>query len=207
MEIKQETNTQKITETATTTDNSIAYKGTVTVSLVKNKKIISSNTYKNTGKLPLFKFIVDCLGGKYSIAEPNRPKFVQLFSAGEAGTSSDVNIATVLASSSSIRTPQKIIYSDTPELEYISQNSIDSASVYFKFTIPYTQLSSLDNINLIALYSQDNYSDTSSPSAYFKIVNSSDNTKLGALISNPSAIDSTYSLYIQWKMTVQGLSN
>jgi hypothetical protein len=153
MEKTQDTN--KIQQVTNTTN--IKYEGKVVVSIVKGKKVISSTTYKNKGKLPLFRFIVDCLRGDYSSAEAYRPKYIQLLSAGKSGD--DVPAESTSMFSTTI-TP-KIIYQQTPATFYYKKKNNtteDYATITFKFMIPFSQLNSQANINLFCLYDQESYS-------------------------------------------------
>jgi hypothetical protein len=191
------------TKTNTNPQNNISYEGIVSITLNKNKKKIKTLKYKNTGKLPLFRFIVDCLRGSYSIAEPHRPKYIQLFTAGSKGTLvSTINVNSILQNSDNLITPQKIIYQSTPLTTYDNNN--DEASITFKFMIPYSQLKTIENINLMALYDQDSFTSNSKiPSAYFLLTKlDGSNTVLDSLLDD-TTVDNSYSIYIQWKLVVK----
>jgi hypothetical protein len=191
-------------------DNSIGYEGHVKVSLVQDGVVLNTKEYHNTGKLPLFRFVVDCLKGSYSDAELNRPKFIQLFTAGADGGSvpSSDTVESYFSQDSRIKTPQKIIYQGTPLTEYIEKTTDipeDEAKITFKFMVPYTQLTDINDINLFALYSQSNYNSTLHPSAYFlltKLVGTT--SELSTLIDTTSiSMNSNYSVYIQWTMIIK----
>jgi hypothetical protein len=196
---KTETNTVKNT-VKTTNNNSFGYTGNVKVSVYSGKKKINLFTNKNNGTKQLFQFFADVLKSDYTRAETERPKYIQLFSAGKQGDDIPSPITY-----EDIRTPQKIVYQSTPLITL--DNVANTYIVIFKFIIPFTQLSeSWDNINLFALYSDTNYKTNNSPSAYFIL---KDGTKLGSLIDSsiPKNNAYKYSLYIEWKMSVNNPSN
>lgn len=58
-------------------EQSIGYQGTVSVKIQRGNKIISSNTYHNSGMPNLFKFLANCLAG--SISADGKPVKIKLF--------------------------------------------------------------------------------------------------------------------------------
>ena len=50
----------------TTLKDGLGYEGKVTLTLKNNNHIIKSKTYKNNGTVHLFKFLGDCLAGRYT---------------------------------------------------------------------------------------------------------------------------------------------
>jgi hypothetical protein len=203
--------TTKSTTSNVAVNNTVSYQGSVKVSLMKNKKIISSKIYKNTGKLPLFRFMVDCLAGDYDVANNNLPKFVQLFSLGKAGEAIPTTIE--FTTPTIPRTPQKIIYQSHPLKTYTPEikdntgaiTTSENATITFKFMVPYSQLTNDDNndINCFALYSQTNYSSNTNPSAYIVLTDSTDKTKLGTITVEKN---NHFVIYIEWTMTISNNS-
>ena len=62
-EIKEK-NSEKELE-ATPKNDSIKYKGTIGVSILKNGKVIKTNKFHNNGRYPLFQFLCECLRSNY----------------------------------------------------------------------------------------------------------------------------------------------
>ena len=56
---------------------SFSYEGSVKMQIQRNGKIVSTKTFKNSGRMPLFKFLCNCLAGVYS--EQSRPVKLKLF--------------------------------------------------------------------------------------------------------------------------------
>lgn len=199
---------KKIVEQIPTT-TTIKYEGTVQVSLLKGNKTISKKTCHNRGKGPLFQSIGHCLVGDYQSAELTRPKYLALFSAGNKGAAApttDTAVKTILDNITNYRTSTPIIYQGTPLresfLENDSEYSNDEERVTIKFMIPFTQLTSTADINLFCLYGYNNQANTTNPSAYFLLTDSTTPTILDTLIPASITLDADYSLYIQWTLKI-----
>ena len=55
----------------------IKYTGQVTVTIKQKDKIISQQTYHNNGKYELFRFLCECIAGKYN--SDLGPYYIRLF--------------------------------------------------------------------------------------------------------------------------------
>lgn len=194
--------------------NGIGYKGTVTVKIGNKKSILSSTTINNSGLIPLFQFLCKCLRGDYSEVELLRPKFIRIFSLGRGTSSTNPSSANAdvvpegsfadLASTYpeiSLTTP---LYSGNPNINL--NTSSNEASISFHFVIPFTQLSQYDNLNMIALYSQQNRSNKEQASAYIIVKNKTNSDYLGDIVEE-SGINinddnsNEYNLFIEWELS------
>ena len=199
-EIKEK-NPEKELE-ATSKNDSIKYKGTIGVSILKNGKIIKTNKFHNNGRYPLFQFLCECLRGNYKNAEPFRPKYISLFNVSSAEYEKYKNGNTSinnLFNSGNRTTIGAISFKGTPYLN-VSQDGINgTATLTYTFSIPFINLRNTD-ANAIALYGNENW-DTSyiNPSAYYINVNS--DGKLTKLIGE--SLGSNYSVLVDWTMTFE----
>ena len=199
-EIKEK-NPEKELE-ATPKNDSIKYKGTIGVSILKNGKVIKTNKFHNNGRYPLFQFLCECLRGNYKNAEPFRPKYISLFNVSSAEYVKYKNKNTTidkLFNSDNRTTIGAISFKGTPYLN-VSQEGINGiATLTYTFSIPFINLRNTD-ANAIALYGNENW-DTSyiNPSAYYINVNrDGDLTKLIG-----ESLDSNYSILVDWTMTFE----
>lgn len=184
----------------------IIYEGAVSVDIVSNKGKIKvfSKTYHNQGKLPMFKFITLCLTGAYTGAEPLRPKYLNVFSAGTKGDNvpNDEAIMSDKLNTDNRRISVPIFYEGTPK--HLPEANKKASKTLFKFTIPLTQLSDIKDINLFTLSGTENKETINDPSAYFVLTETKDNiTVLGNLV--PEGIDASkdYTIFIQWEITIK----
>lgn len=176
-------------------DSSIKYSGKVTVSVVDNNgRVIKSYTNHNEGCEPLKNFLAACLAGYYQSANLLRPQYVRVFSLGAEGD----DIPSVVYTDERTMTP---VLADTT-VKYDSTNH----SATFKFMIPYSRLylTTGHDINLYAIYGNQNVTTASTPSAYFIIKKQDDQTKLGKAFDMATAIASQnkLNLLIEWTMTL-----
>ncbi len=142
---------------------SIGYSGSVKLTTLVDNKIISVKTYKNSGALPLFSFIGNCLIGNFNSAGRARPFKIKLLE----DTTSDANVppnADTIYDERSIFIP----VSTAPEL-IITNNSQANSScqVKFSFVFPISHVHT-SNANVIALYGLDT-NELTEFSAYYRL--------------------------------------
>ena len=94
------------------------------------------------------------------------------------------------------KTSTAIIYNTRPNIFLDGSNS----SITFKFLIPFSQLKNKDNINLFALYGENNKSSINSPSATFLLLD--EYGSLGSAISSSDNNKDYYTLSVEWVMRV-----
>jgi hypothetical protein len=87
----------KVDNNKTKSTNAIGYKGSVSVKLVKNGKVLKTKTAHNMGCDALFEFLVNALGSRYSGQES--PKYLRCFY--NDGTPTEANLGTELTISPS----------------------------------------------------------------------------------------------------------
>lgn len=182
-------NNKKTKKSPSTTSNTttITYQGNVKINVVdRNNKIIKSFNSHNDGKYPLFKFILLCLGEEYTAASDLAPKYIRLFDAKDKDNPKYEEEKTSTA----------IIYNTRPNIVLDK----DDSSITFKFLIPFSQLKNKENINLFALYGENNKSTSDSPSATFLLLDEDGN--LGSAISSSDNSKDYYTLSVEWTMRV-----
>lgn len=188
---------------------SIGYEGKVTIQLRKGKKIIGKKILHNEGNLPLFQFLASCVKGSYSNVESLRPKFIKIFTIGNAEDELplyDSFNELVNKETTNLISLNFPLYSSEPKIVDDAPNN--KSSVTFKFIIPFTQLSQYENLNMIALYSQYYFNTDENASAYIIITKmSGENEVLGDIIeeigltSITNADANLYNLFIEWTMS------
>lgn len=192
----------------TSNNLNIGYSGKVKIDLVKGTKIIKSKEYTNTGNWPIFYFLGLCLSGEYHKAELYRPKYLRLFSAGNAGTDpTGIDINNILSNEDNITSLNLILYNQTPHTSK-NETTIESpngdAETMFKFVVPFTQILNEVNkpTNLFVLYDQTNKDVINTPSTYFLLLN--EEGKLDDIFSQEEdLISNDYNLFIQWTINIQ----
>lgn len=154
------------------------------------------------------------MAGNFTAVEATRPQFIQIFTAGDAGTQippvkewTDFNN---VFNSTNLRTLVPYPYMSAPavfKIEDSVKDSYGSSSITYKFMIPFTQLGNrtssdnLKNLNVIALYSRQYKDIVDQPSCFVFVTNGEEN-KLGSLIEGVLTGIATdkypqYSLYIE----------
>lgn len=176
-------------------NSGLSYKGKVSVKIKDGKRTVFSKKLKNNGKWPLFLFFAQCLTGKYSEAESQRPNYIQLYNVTNTTKLFDTN-TTWNERSSAIK------ISTSPAVNYINNTDedtqqVESASGTLKFTIPFSLITDKTDINLLVLRSKDlsKYSDKN-VCAYI-IVDSKD------IIPEELSTKEKYILYIDWTLSIQ----
>lgn len=175
------------------------YEGTITVKLKHGKRVVKTMTFHNRGRWPLFNFVALAAGGQYEIAESFRPKYIRIFNGGTAGATIPDTEAGIIAllTDANDKTTTAILYNTSPETGYSDTNN--TAYVKYKFFIPTTQLIATRNLNLLAVYCQDQKNIKNSPNAYFTVKDATDTTKWGELIN--ATVSESYNLEVVWTMT------
>ena len=134
----------------------INYQGSIKVSVVRGDKVVRKKTFKNEGRWPLFRHLVECLRGNYEEAEGNRPIVLGLFSI-PYNDSSSGNIPTIREGEiSSLSDKQKVSYyakldnsrlgspglfMTQPKIEVEDTKNIGSANITYTFLIPFSVIS------------------------------------------------------------------
>ena len=134
-------------------NSAMNYKGKVEIKILEGKKVISSKTIHNKGKWPLFLFFAQCLTGKYSIAEQQRPSYIQLFNI------NNLDESVLFSDTTWEQRTYPIKVSTSPGVDYTqttTQSQVESARGVFKFTIPFTLITDTSNVNLMTLKSPSN---------------------------------------------------
>lgn len=194
--------------------DSISYEGNIKVSILKGKKVCSTNIYKNSGRWPLFLFLNMCLKGDYKNAEILRPNFIDVFYCGEVGDGYIPNIIDaqepklITYLNSETRKTLTTIPSNLSKKITTKEDNIGSSSIKYEFIIPFTQLvDGITTIDSLALYSSNSSGEYQNPCAFFFIKGEKekDRWKFGNLLKNISTENikrDEYSLYIEWTLSL-----
>lgn len=189
----------------------IGYKGQVNITVRHGDKIISKQTYKNSGGVDLFEFIAHCLGNDSSnVTCPNK---IALFYAGDSVSVSDANnnIAagypfgkdnTTGVSTAYTRVSAFCTY--TTNATFSKDTDNNNASCTLHFVVPYTALKNNPKINVIGLFNKNSTETLANKNKYcavFLLTDTDDNTKW-ATIDVSTAESANLNLIIDWKMIV-----
>lgn len=193
----------------------VTYFGDITVKVVDKKGVQKgkTKTFKNNGRWPLFSFLTTCLDGNYDTAENMRPRFINLFHADDAGATvpniSDDRLSPEIkefAKEDKKRTLITYSYVENNiSVPAEGEGQLGSSSITYKFTIPFAHINTSDDINMICLYSKENYNVYENPSAFFFVKDIEDKTKLGSLLSNETT-NKNYNLLIEWTLTFKNIT-
>lgn len=123
--------------TNTVSEQTVQYKGTVTVKKIKKGKVVSTEKFHNKGYKELFVFLLNCLAG-HNIPSA-RPSWCYALNKSLAG---DYTFSSGVGSSFGNSTQTVSSTADSPYIEY-------------KFYLPY-QLEYINGIQALALYSDEN---------------------------------------------------
>lgn len=224
-----------MSNTLVTPPYTIQYEGNIEVKVLRNKKVIRERKFKNNGRWPLFLHLVHSLAGNYAEAEKYRPLFITIYSIPYSPTSGKIpeiidgsedpqNQIGSYAKVENIKCGAPGTYMTTPEVKYVEDKGIGTASITYSFLVPFSSLIftkasqdwvnegyEVNPFNLICLYCKNNYwgrgsteteEDTyQNPSAFFFIEDSADPSKLSSLLpKNIQASSNEYSLQINWTL-------
>lgn len=176
----------------------IGYSGKVTVSILRNNKPISSKTYCNTGRAPLFKFLCSCLAGTYR--DSTKPCKIKLFNYTGTSAPSAFNWETADFASYMEQISPYITFDAAPVVKGINADNdtttIDKYQVTYHFRIPDAYLVK-GQVNVIALYSNDANSQQEAV-AYYKLAEN--NTWTPIDFTNATG---NFSLVIDWTLVLK----
>jgi len=192
----------------------IGYQGTISVSIVKNNKVLKTRQYHNSGMPKLFEFLAKCLGGSNS--EFLRPVKIKLFRYSGAeiiGAAPPKDFRWEEAWDGSeyqpIQVSPYLLYNTTPVIRkrLIETDVATSSSkaylentqyeVTLHFTAPAAYLAE-DVIHMVGLYPNNAISDKDEVSAYYLFTNEKNEWDPLEL----SEINGNFSIFIDWTLTV-----
>lgn len=151
---------------------SISYKGSIKISLLKNKKVVKSSKKHNAGTVSLVNFLNNCLAGKYH--DDKRPFYIKLFK-------------------SDTEDPTKLIA--ITNLISFSQITQSGSVPTFSFYIPYAAaINDGGALHSAAIYTKDSTQELA------KITLSQVSDQYADYSLDPML--TTYALLIQWTMQV-----
>lgn len=200
-------------------NQTLGYKGDLKIQIRKGNKVIKTKNIKNSGRYPLFQFFIECLNGNYEYASKFKPEFLQIFYTQKTNipTSEEwetlenqgehtVNMGTFFNDDTrkGLRT---FTYYALPDIEVDagSYDQIGSASITYKFLIPFSHIKKEDDvikINALALYSKSNIKTLSNPSTYV-FISDDDNKFINLIDDIDSEIsDKDFNIYIEWKLKI-----
>jgi len=190
--------TQKIAEV--NLSDGLHYQGNVKVSIVKNKKVLSTNYYHNTGYINLFKFICNCLAGVYDDAD--RPCKIVLYTAAAEGGDTPSNPD---FSSSLIRTATAIYISTSPVVKTNTEET--NYTVTYHFSIPYAFITTTNTEKIYKAALLKNKVNLKYTTPSTELLASYCFTKNEGKDWDPITINKTesgnYDLVIEWTMTIK----
>ena len=186
------------------------YEGKVTLRLQNgHNKTIMSKQYHNTGMSSLFKFLCTALAGEYTDAL--RPCKIRLFTYKKAVESdskpSDFNWESEFNGASATELPTAaspfVLYDSTPTINKVG----NSYTTTFHFRIP-CSLISQDLVHMIGFFSNNVYTGLEKDaSAYYLLTEKNNDGVLEWAPLDLTEVSGSYSLIIDWTMSVENKSN
>lgn len=167
----------------------LGYEGKVTLTLKSNDQIIKSQTYKNNGTVDLFKFLGNCLAGRFTEATKLLPnKILLLYNYSPDGPDAK-NAKNVNYQSDFIG------YAQAPSI--VDDENTESVKVTYNFEVSYTAVEG--SFNQIALYGDTKtLSDSSDFSAYYFLTKN--NAEFD--VQDVSTWSPTTILLIEWELSI-----
>ena len=175
----------------TETNQNIGYQGVVTLTVKNNQQIISKHRIHNSGRVPLFKFLANCLSANWGSAQSNFPSKIILFKADPSETSSQTFNELYWTTEYAVTPDVGILQSTVPVV--IGNEENNSCTVKYHFRIP-TSLISSTNIGKSGLYSQ--LATINNPLAYV-FVDSETQDALEGAEGNPNLV-----VLLDWELTI-----
>lgn len=168
----------------TTFNGGLGYEGKVTLTLKSNDRVLKSQIYKNSGTIELFKFLGNCLAGRFAEAEKILPNQILLLYNQSQEPIPD-NATNVIARSEPIGLAQVPIIIEEEE----------SIKVTYNFEVHYKDIEG--DFNQIALYG-NTYSNAANFSAYHYLVNEWGEFEK----QNVATWSATTVLLIEWELSI-----
>ena len=168
----------------------LGYEGKVTLTLKSNDQIIKSQSYKNNGTVALFKFLGNCLTGRFIEAAKLLPnKILLLYNYSSDGP--DAKNAKNVNYQSDV-----IGYAQAPSI--VDDENTESVKVTYNFEVPYNAVEG--SFNQIALYGdktilEDDYTNFSA--YYFLTKNNAEFEVQDISTWSPTTI-----LLIEWELSI-----
>lgn len=130
----------------------VSYRGDVKVSTYIGKHCLSTKTYRNTGALPLFRFLANCLAGNFPAAYQSRPYKVKLLKV-TAEDANNVQLPEDLRKTTGVdrECSDFIPMTTAPEIIIQETDKGQSCKVMFSFMFPYSRIR-YSGANMIAIY-------------------------------------------------------
>lgn len=154
----------------------LAYKGNVTVKVVRDNEVVKVVNGHNAGTFRLFEFIAKCLAGLY---EPTYgPKYIQCFKA----STSSPDLSELVSLSGVI-----------PLSSTTYETSVNSSSAKLTFTIPGDAFPENAEVNYFALYNYKEYSNQANPMATYFSEDTLDN------------IDKNSNVIVVWELQIANI--
>ena len=176
---------------------SFSYEGSVKMQIQRNGKTISTKTFKNSGRMPLFKFLCNCLAGVYS--EQSRPVKLKLFNY--TGTRQPQLFewdSEEIWQELEVASPF-VNYTSSPVVKEDAENGNYSATYHFKINDTYI---SGNRVNVIAIYGSNAVDQKLEACAYFVLKN-----EAGAWEPiDFSASRGNFSVIFEWTMKISNKS-
>lgn len=192
----------------------INYQGNISVSIVKNNKVLQTKKFHNSGMPKLFEFLAKALGGNTS--EYLRPVKIKLFrypGADTTGGLTPTNFNWEVAWNEGEQSPTAVSpyiwYNATPVIKKTAKTNTSgiSATTYaedyqyevtFHFTVPAAYISE-DTIHIVGFYPNSATNDIEDVSAYYLFTK--DDGKLWDPIAI-SKISGNFSIFIDWTLII-----
>lgn len=196
---------KKTTDVKVVKKQPLNYAGSATIKILRGNKTISSKTFHNAGRIPLFKFLCNCLGGTYS--EQLRPCKIKLFNYVGTATPNTIDWEADATWNWISEASSFVTYDAGPVVKLVQEVTSGDEVIpshwettyHFKVNSSYISQSA---VNIIAIYGNNGANSKADASAYFLL------KQTGADAWDPITFESAnnnFSVVIEWTMTFDNL--
>ncbi len=172
----------------------LGYEGKITLTLKSNNRVLQTNTYKNNGMAPLFKFLGYCLIDSYEEAKSLLPTKIMLLYNSDAEGKDFRAIEQTVLTNVQTRSDYRGL-TQIPSI--VSSSTEEQVRVVYSFEVPKSAIGK--PFNQVALYgagkTKDDYDEYS---AYYFLVDA-----YGIVTAlDPASWSATTVLLIEWELTI-----
>ncbi len=187
----------------------LSYSGDVKVTVSQNGVVLSTKHYKNSGALPLFRFIGNCLAGNFNSAGRLRPFKIKLLRDNSDSPIPQPGLEDVMPEYESIS--NFITLAAAPEIKTVGTTLNGSCQVKFSYIFPIATVRE-SGANTIAIYGLD-ASTITDFCAFYKLTKTVTNEQTGEdtedwdpIILKEEDYEENKIFAVEWTMTIANKS-
>jgi hypothetical protein len=178
----------------------LSYQGDVKFTIKQGQTVLETRHYKNSGALPLFRFIGECLVGNFNSAGRKRPFKIKLLIDQSAKPTPDVGQEDVMPEY--VAASNFITLAAAPEIQVFGTQLNGYCQAKFSYIFPISQVFE-SGANTIAIYGVDEML-TTEFCAYHKLTKTADNDEpiWDPIILKEEDYENNKIFTLEWTMTI-----